>query len=66
MFMAKFPIDKKICGFCKYWVGDANLRFCPGHWVELDLQAKGQCRERNMIPLRASSTCPKFQKRVDF
>lgn len=65
MFMVKYPIDRKMCGLCKFWVGDAKLKFCPAQRVELDIQAKGECREKSMLPMRAGGTCPRFQKRVD-
>ena len=62
--MMMYSLDREICAFCKYWMGDARMEFCPNHRIKLDQTAKGMCRERNM-QMPASRTCPKFEKRAD-
>ena len=52
------PKRAKNCVFCKYWLGDANMRFVNSIvGYEYENSARGKCTERNGAVFSAIYSC---------
>ena len=55
------PKRAKDCVFCKFWMGDARMKFISsGIGFEFDGNAKGPCAKRNGASTTAFYTCPNY------
>lgn len=58
------PKTRKYCVFCKYWTGDAKLRFIsPAEGFEYEYGAKGRCMKAGLIKcayMSCSNYAPSF------
>ena len=55
------PKRAKDCAFCKFWIGDAQMRFVNSHaGYELQVSARGKCTKRNGSVTTACYSCSNY------
>ena len=55
------PKRAKNCVFCKYWIGDAGMRFVNSAvGYEYEGGTKGKCTKRNGASMPAVYSCPYY------
>ena len=60
------PKRSKDCVFCKFWLGDANMKFVnstAGYAYEAS--ARGKCANRNGSVTPACYSCPNYKPSPD-
>ena len=59
------PKRRKLCVFCNYWIGNANLTFINSSaGYEYDSTARGKCTKKNNTTATYQS-CDKYAPSVD-
>lgn len=60
------PKRAKNCVFCKYWIGDAGMKYVNSVvGYEYDGGAKGKCTKRNGASTAAIYSCPNYAPSPD-
>lgn len=60
------PKRAKYCVFCKYWFGDAGMKYLNNaQGFEYDGSAKGKCAKRDGAVTLATITCSKYEPSID-
>lgn len=60
------PKRAKECVFCKYWIGDAGLKYInSATGYELDGSIKGRCTKRNGATTVAVNKCALYAPSVE-
>jgi hypothetical protein len=55
------PKRVKDCVFCKFWIGDAGMRFVNSAvGYEYEASVKGKCTKRNGLATPACYSCPSY------
>lgn len=55
------PKRVKDCVFCKFWIGDARMRFVNSAvGYEYEASVKGKCTKRNGSATPACYSCPSY------
>ena len=55
------PKRVKDCVFCKFWIGDAGMRFVNSAvGYEYEASVKGKCTKRNGLAPPACYSCPSY------
>ena len=56
------PRNKKICLFCEYWSGDAQMKFVnPYEGYEYENTALGYCTKRGNRKIGVYGTCSEYE-----
>lgn len=60
------PKRAKNCVFCKFWIGDANMRYVNTvSGFEYDSSVKGRCTKRNGAGTSAAYRCSNYVPSVE-
>lgn len=60
------PKRAKNCVFCKYWIGDAGMKYVNSNvGYEYDGSSKGKCTKRNGAGTLAVYSCPNYAPSQD-
>jgi hypothetical protein len=60
------PKRAKYCVFCKFWIGDANMRLVNSAvGFEYNGSAKGKCTKRNGAITQSCYSCREYAPSVD-
>lgn len=60
MRVAYTPQRTPICVFCKYWMGDADIKMTRYGGVEFEREAKGPCMKRKGNETSAWFKCNQY------
>ena len=60
------PKRAKDCVFCKFWIGDAQMRYVNSNvGYEFQASARGKCTKRNGAATPACYSCPNYVPNQD-
>ena len=63
---AHHPKRSKYCVFCKFWIGDANMKYVNSAvGYAYDANAKGKCTKRNGSATPACYSCASYKPSPD-